>query len=436
MTVEIHKLQKLRMRRESTFGVDASGTFGDPDWYDIPAMEGSITLTIEQDMLDPLPVQVYKDQHVEKVLGVKRATLTFKVAMSSPGATTNGAAHTRNWLGFLLRDIMGGENQGEGFTVDDATPAATGFDHSDTNSAAAAIYPGSAIGVTVGSGIEWRGVRTTGGTSTATLTPKLNFSASPVDTAVCYGCSTYYMAEDARQSFQAALYGVESNDRFLVMGGQCDGMTIEQTLGQLLVASFTLKFSDWKYGTAVADGGILTYGADTSMDGAITEASYGGLGYPVVQSGFYYQQTVGTATYSSSTSYMPATSEQWNPGIQYIPQTGPNAGQTIFQWIRNRKIPVIAGSFNIPHEDVTWINHKINRTDKAFMRVFGGQAGSTIILEAPTCQITNVQRVDDGDLAYQTINWEARHDSEAQAATGEDATTAQLRRSAFRIHLG
>lgn len=433
MSVEVHKLQRLRVYRETTFGTDLTASLA--SYVDVPAAEGSITLKTDQDTLDPLTVQIYKDKHPTKVLGLKRGTLSFTMAMIGPAATTTNTQHTRNALGYILRDVMGGENLMYGKTVDDVSPAATDFTMSGSSNGGNGVFPGTAYGITLTNGIEWRIAKTAPDNSTS-VTHGLATSAAPANGAQLYGTSTYYLTENPTESLQFALYGTEDNDRWLAMGCQLDSMAFNLTAGQLPTITFNFKCSNWHYGLDVGDGGISGYAPADTWDGAISEASYSGLNYPLVQSGYMYQHTVATATYSGSTSVLPISQESWAPAIQFVPKTGPNADQGVFGWVRNRVIPVIKGTFNLPYEDLTWYHHKINRTQISLQRVLGGAAGGTIIFDAPTVQIVDATRVEDGSLAYQQISWEAHHDAEGTATSSETSAEGMLRRSAFRLHFG
>ena len=75
---------------------------------------------------------------------------------------------------------------------------------------------------------------------------------------------------------------------------------------------------------------------------------------------------------------------------------------------------------------------KTTKLNRGLFRVIGGLAGSTMIIDAPTVQVTNVQRVDENGLAYQQVSWEARHDAVSVDGNGDDA----LSRAPFRIHFG
>ena len=72
---------------------------------------------------------------------------------------------------------------------------------------------------------------------------------------------------------------------------------------------------------------------------------------------------------------------------------------------------------------------RTDREDKAFVRQIGTAAGGTVLLEAATAQVVDVQRVDEGGLAYVEVSWEGRNDTETGGTPDQEE-------SAFRIHLG
>ena len=92
MTCELEVLKRLRVYEEAaggaTFGVDHSGTMG--DFLDVPAIEGTIKATDDQEVFDPKLTTVYTDGHDQKVLGRLMAKLAFSTSLHSHGVALDG----------------------------------------------------------------------------------------------------------------------------------------------------------------------------------------------------------------------------------------------------------------------------------------------------------------------------------------------------------
>jgi hypothetical protein len=432
MSIELNNLGRLRVARESTFGVEVDFTAVDSaSILSIPAVEGSISVTLGQQVLDPNALVVYLDQKIESELGVRSATLSFSVPAISPGATVNNTTHTRNALGFLLRDLLGGENLSQGHTITSVT---------DNNTYAVAgaietthfVYAGSAVGLPLTNSTEWRPIYSS---TVSTVDTKFDTSGT-LQTGLAYGCSTYYPTENPSNSLQFAVYGVESDDRWVLLGGQLESMAIEMSPGGIPQFNFTVKFANWLHGSSSSTL-ASSYEVANSITGTLSAPTYSNTNYIVNSGGWLYWSLNGTTTYSStqhatSAFPVPCTSESYNIGVGYIPVTSPSGVQTIARWRRNRNKPIFSGQFSLPYEDVQWMVDKTTKLDRGMFRVIGGTAGATMILDAPTVQVTDVQRVNENGLAYQQVSWEARHDGVSTAGNGDAALT----RAAFRLHFG
>ena len=415
MSIEVSAVQRIRVITEAagSFATDQTGSLG--SFVDVPAMEGTATVALGQEMLDPAYAQQHKDGRVTHILGRKSCSLSFSVPLASTGtAAASGISAVQGALGLLLAATMGGEDLGAGTTISDAGVADTDFDVAS----ATGLTAGTAMGVLVGTTTEWRVIENI---ATLNVTPKLNFSASPSNGAVVNSCATYYLKQDPDTSLQFAVYGAEQDDRWLLQGCQLQSMTLEVTSGQIPKITFTFSGATW------------TYGASTSTPitgSAIATATYSNVSPVAAVSGVYYQQTAGTATYSASTSRLDVSQEAWSPAMAYVPQTSPTGVQTVLRWVRNRVNPVVSFTFNVPYQDTTWFAVRDAKTVKAFVRQFGsGTAGSTVLIEIPSAQVVDVQRVDDGGLAYQTVSCAAGLDTDIASNTGDQSF------SPLRFHL-
>ena len=416
MGIEVHKVRRARVNVESTFATALTipGTF-----LDLPFVEDSFSFTLDQDLLDPQYSQQYKYQIAEHVLGKRSATWSFTMNLASTGTSAGSAVaqatSTTNPLGLMLKAVMGGETGYTGSAVTGGTasvPIAT--------SASTRFGAGSVVGLTVSGGYQWRPITSI---ATTSITLKLAASTTPTSTD-CYAPTTYYLAQDSNPNDSTTLQfevdGADPYDRFLLLGCQCTGMTISLENGALGRVTFSGVAADWAYNGATVTGsiGAATYAATQPVPNV---------------TGAYYQWTNGTTTYTASTattegSELHVAKETWEPSITHIPVTSPSGTQTILRYVRGRSVPVVKGSFTIPHISNTQFTNRSGLVDKGYLRVLGGTPGSTVILDAPTTQVMNVQKANEGELNYQSVNWQGRND-------GTTAGSTDLERSPFRIHL-
>lgn len=416
MSIEVHKVRRARVNVETTFATALSlpGTF-----LDLPFTEDSFTFSLDQDLLNPEYSQQYKFNTPEHVLGKRSATWSFTMNLASTGTAAGSAVaqatSATNPLGMMLKAVMGGESGFTGSAVTGGTAAVP-----IATSASTRFGAGSVVGLTVSGATQWRPITSIASTS---ITLKLAASTTPTSTD-CYAPTSYFFAQDSNPndstSLQFEIDGAEADDRFLLLGCQATGMSITVETGALARVTFTGVAADWAYNGATVTGtlGVATYAATQPVP-AVT--------------GAYYQWTNGTTTYTASTdsvegSELHVAKETWEPGISHIPVTSPSGTQTILRFVRARTIPAIKGSFSIPHISNTQFTNRSGLLDKGYLRVLGGTPGSTVILDAPTTQVMNVQKANENELNYQAVNWQGRND-------GTTAGSTDLERSPFRIHL-
>ena len=414
MSIEIHRIARLRMDTETTFASDLTASLG--GFVDVPAIEGSVTLVVTTDVLNPEYLQQHIDERAEGILGRKSARLTFAMNLASTGtAAASGVTAVQGALGEILKAVMGGEDLGVGSTINDAGVAATDFDVTT----ATGFTAGTAIGVVAGGVTQWRVIEVVTGFN---LTPKLAFSTAPANGAVVNSCASYYLTQNPTGTLQFVLQGAEGNDGWVTLGCQLESMAIDVTSAALPRITFTFLCANWLHGSDAA-------GAANLDNYTIAAATYSNVSPTVAVDGQYTQQTVNTQTYNATTSRPSVSSETWACSIRYAPVTSPSGTQTIAQFRRERTAPVITGTFRVPYEGETWFDVRTDREDKAFVRQIGTAAGGTVLLEAATAQVVDVQRVDEGGLAYVEVSWEGRNDTETGGTPDQEE-------SAFRIHLG
>lgn len=412
MSIEIWGQKRLRVRAESTFATSQS-----VGGYEVPFVEGSLSYTMNRDMLNPSIAQSYKFNQVEKVLGQYKAEISFSLNLCSTGTSAStGVAQltsSTNPLGLLLKHVMGGETGATGGTI-------TGGTASIPTASTLSAVPGQMVGWGT-TGTAWRPVFSVGGTA---FSLGLDCPSAPSGNA--YAATTYYMAQDSNPndstSLQFYVQGAEADDAFTIYGAACTSFAIEVSPEGLPKLNFTFSgvaFSTYADSWPISQG---TYVASTGF-------AYG-------KQGAYYAASNGSTTYTASSlstegSELFVSSETWEPAISMQLVTAPNTnGLAGIRYVRARSAPVIKGSMRFPFQSNTFRTHWTSTNNLSFFRVIGGTPGSTIILEAPTCQIQSWNLVDDNGLNYQEVTWEGRNDSYT------DDGGSDLERSPFRIHLG
>lgn len=414
MSKEIENIKRIRAYEEpnGSFAEDHTGTLG--DFIDMPFVEGSTSLTLTQQMLPPEDLQQRQDDFSLDVLGHRRATFQGDLNLSPTGtAAGNATAAVHGPVGRLLKAIMGGENLGTGTTVDDAAAGAGSFDVAS----AAGLDEGGAIGwVNANGEMEVREIDDITGT---TLTLSADFSAAPADNDTIYAAATYYLTPsngDNATSLQFIVEGLESDDRWLLMGGQAESVSLNvspSTDGVIPRMTVNITFATWLEGanastdltaSNLADATYSNYDAIALNDGELS----------------YVNPSVSTALHVSAVEF--------SPQFSWEPVTSPSGTESILQWIRRHSTPALQGSFTLPYEDRGFITDRDTRAERRVQFQIGRTAGESVTLMAPQCQITDVQRVDSEGLAGQQVSWKSRVDA-------NKTETGDLQRTAFRVHL-
>lgn len=413
MTIEVHSVQRLRVLSEASFAADGTGTLG--NYTDVPMREGSGTMTLMIDSLDPQTQVQSRVEYREEVLGKRSATLQFTLNLAPTGtAAASGISAVQGALGLLLKATYGGETLGTGTTFTGGTATVP------TVTSAAGFLAGGAIAWTNGSGVlEVREIESIAANS---ITLKHAFSAAPTNAQVAYAAATYSFTEDPQESLQFIVEGVEAQDRWVLLGGQAVGgvtLAVDPSGAALPSIQFSLTFAKWLDSTECA-------GSITSTLGTASYTNYN----PIVgQAGELRAFVVGASTLTTS-SVVHCSALSFAPKVVFVPVTSPSGTNTIYRWRAGRVMPPVEGSFTTFFEDYTWWSARAAKSDYDIAYQMGQAAGSTVVITAPTVQIVNPQRVADGNqLAGQAVAFKGRRDTD----TG--ASTTALAKSPTRIHL-
>lgn len=412
MTIELQNIQRLRVWTESTFATDGTGTLA--NYTDVPFIEGSLSGTLDRDMLYPETAQQRIDGRANHVLGRKAATLSFSMNLASTGvAGSDGVTQVQSALGEILAAVFGVEELSTGEQVQASpTPTTTAFGVADAS--VSNITDGSIVGLLTGAGssLEARMVTESGDT----LTSRIAFSAAPSATDDVYAFATYSLASNPSTTLQFIVEGAEQDDRWLVLGVQLESMTLDFPLNQLPRVTFSFKAADWMHGDDTAS--VLT-------GSAIGTASYTYTS-PMRVDGELLIQDHGTTTRPDPTC---ASAVSVTINLSYADVPCPSGTNGISRWRRIRNGAAANVSVTTLYESEAWFDKRDALTAQQMLFQLGTSPGSCFVFDAPNMQILNVQRAPSGDLAGQTIDFETRPDAHGGA-------TADQALSAFRFAFG
>lgn len=423
MTVHITNVQRVRVYEEAqgSFGVDHSGTAG--DFLDLPFIEGTLNVALNEPVETPGIVQQHIDAQPLKVKLPKRATASFDINLAGLGLTAGGP-RSRSALGCLLAVAFGGEDLGTGNQI---TTGATTTSLPLTS--ASGFEKGMAFAAATGTGgrLEMREIKNI---ATNTLTPKYALSGSPANSSNIYAPASYYPATvanfGAATSLQMIVEGLEPDDRWLLMGGQVESITLTLSNGTIARASFSWKFADWDYADGSATSGDF-------VGPALAAATYANTVPVVIKDSELRIFDVGTSSISSTLTN--AAAYEFKINLSYVEHNAPGGVNNIVYYVRNRAVPLVSGSFTIPLEDQTWWTAKAANDLKAFALQIGSSptatTGGGVLLTAPTIQITDIQPVDINGIRGQIVSWEGTTDSDITSADAQ----SDINNAAMRIHL-
>jgi hypothetical protein len=411
MSIEVNNVQRLRLYVEpaGSFAVAHEGTLG--DFSDVPFIEGTANAELMQDMLPANLAQQFLDGYALELLGKQSNKFTFQMFLAGTGVAANGSTSAVSGpLGTILKNVMGGETLAMGSAIATATSASQ-FDVTATQGSR--FSAGVGIAVPINGAMHARELKTV---ATDTLSTKIALPSTPSVAAVVYRAATYYLTENPDTSFQVVLEGAEADDRWVLRGMQVTSIRFELQPGQTPKVTFEMTGTTW-----------ANLGA-----GSLAVASYLNTVAYAIQDSQLLVQTVGTNTYSGAEIH--ASTIEFNPNLAFVPVTSPGGSETVYRWRRGRSAPVLSGEWVSPYEDTSWFSARDNRTTKHVAYQIGNSVPTanlgTMLITVPRAQITDVQRVADGNgLAGQKVAFKAGLDSDAT-----DQTT-ELRRSAFRVHL-
>ena len=426
------KIERVRGIQETTFATQIlQASIG--NFFEIPFREGTAVLKLNQPVESPMHARQKMDGHPIGVLMPRGATFEFTCNLETiTTKATSTVAPANGWLGQLLEVAFGGKNLTTGTFITGAGATVASFPLSVVTT----IHPGGAIGMATGAGstLECRELATK---SSNTYVPKLAVTSAPAASLTVYGAASYYpdpyMDGSDAKSLQLLVEGVNTEDRWLLLGGALDSIEITTAVGAIPTVKFAWKFANHlradqtgaPFGTT-ASTGILSNAV------ALANATYTNTNTLVVVDSEFRQQTVGTSTLSAATLVHAPTIE-WKLNITWVAHRTPAGTQTVKQWVRTHTPPLISGSFTVPFEaDLIWYTARDTRLTKMLAMQIGTAASTgAVLMVAPTVQITDVQREEIDGVIGTRVTWEGRNDE----STTAESTFESISDAAFRIHL-
>lgn len=406
-----YNLSLLRVAVESTFGVDGTGSL---TYAPVPTI-GRPSLTTAIETIDVGLAKQVISGGSELVVGNKSWTLDFTMPLAGTGtAADDGTTAIQNVLGLLMANTFGGEQLGTGTTFSAGWTANSG----DVASAA-----GLALGTALGwlnptSGrLEARSIKTI---ASATITNRLGYSSTPAAAADAYSAATYYVTpQNPVPTLQFILQGADSDDAWVLTGGQLSSISFSVPLGgsEVPTVQFSMRGVDWIKGASAA-----------SPPSAITATTAANFEPLSSGQGEFSLQDVGTVTYAGSEVCI--SSFEWNVELAYGDLTCPSgiSGMDGY-FLQAPEGAFLTGSFTAPFEDQTRWDEMVAATAKQLQFQVGFVPGKVWVFEAPTVQLTEVSPVDANGLLGVQASFSARND--------EDVTggTTDLHTAGMRIHV-
>ena len=419
MTIELSKLRKLKVRRETTFATDmTSGGTSFTSFQDVPFIEDSIQVSIPQASEPVAVAQQFVDRIERDVMGLKECSLSFSVPMHATGVVAAaGVTSVNTAMGTILKAMFGGES------LDGGTTYASGGSTSAAVVADGSKLPaGTAAAVAMGAGGAFE-IREVKDRTTNTITFKEAFSASLTGATAMLRSATYYFTEPATDpaTLQFVLQGVEADDLY-ILEGMNGGLSFGWEYGKIPTMGFTLKGRKWIPIT-------------TPPATALSQASYSNFSPIVLKDSEFHFPSVGSV---SKTLIDPTLIFSATINIDWIEIRTPGGPETGYGKRRDRKVPVATVQFTVPYQDESYRTLKTALTRKAVFIQCGnsitGVNDGAWMLSFPNVQVVDVEPVDWNGIKAQQITCKATNDWECSTA-GAAAGASEIERSAVRYHV-
>lgn len=408
MSLELHRLQRVKIQTEGTFGTAPA------NWtsaYDV-RVAGNATVRRILEMVEDESVTQYQDARPDAQPGLAACQLTLPCYLVSHGTPLTGSqAWADFWLSILLQHVMGGlearTNMGSTFSAGWNT--VTGDLASATN-----LRQGGAIGCSPGTSGLYQ-VRELATLATNTLTTKIAFSTAPTLAQVCHGAAVAYLADDPTSTLQALGMGKEADDQTELYGLQ-GGFTLDLARGRMRMITFNLRGVNW----ARVTGNTFAPTTTTSI--------FGGSSPGVLKDA---ELQIVAAAASTARSLTHVGELRIEPQVEYEPQESTAGVNGVVRWRRVGGRPTVRGSFLAPFGDTSWETARAAKTAFQLFLQGGATAGDIPCVSVPKLQIMDVEDQPQGRKRAQRVTWAADHDT----VTTWTAGPTELERTALKIIL-
>lgn len=430
MAYEIESLKKIR------YYVEPNGSYATNNeaniatqFTTVKAVEATAEVNTEQLTNETMMQRI--DAQYANINARKRCNLSLTSYLNGTSQVVSKSVSpaTTYALPNILATIMGAVTYSNGTGLRAAS--ATGLYSLDS---ASTFKPGTAIGMynSTYNRLECARVQRYDSTANA-VTTSLALSFTPASGATVYGGSTCYLTQDPNKSLQFYVEGVNPQDKYVLMGLQ-GGISFKFDIGALSTVTFDLK-----------NGANWVTSSDTST--ALSPANYSDAMPPPFVNGLVYAQIAnsGSTGTRDTLSTLDCFSFEITPAIDYLDVTTEGGTNNILRKRRNRTVPIVAGKFVTYETGLVARNFMAIRDNNYSLSKISGsnfldiglqvgtEAGNTVFLSMPQCQVVNVQRVDAGGLAGVEVSFEA-HESDVAIPAGSDLDNTDLAKSAFSIH--
>lgn len=417
---------RLSTDLESTFGTTAAGGYRDQRM-----VEGSFTPRFQKGRLANQTV-VDRLHDVQQLLDASLFGSGFDVSVYLDGlaaALDNATAyaHPQTGAAEILGALFGGNRGDSGSLLVAAGSTTTTLNV--TGGQGGRLAKGGALVIQTSGGWEMREIKDV---VVDAVTLKMALNAVPANGTPIYNCATFYLDEDNvggdGDSLMFRFLGLLANDQWTAQG--CGGtVKFGTALDALLTMQLGIQAATW---------------AKTSGH-TLAGASYVGGGPLVCKAGRLWWQTVGTTT----RNILSADSFDVDPGLSIVAERALDGIETVKRWRMLRAAPTATlevsafrGATEGADFDSFWTEFATATTVKAFLLQLGdapivaGSGTGLVGISLPRCMYSEApERLGSGDLVHARVKLRGDEDTDITSPDSGQTATADLHRSAIRVHL-
>lgn len=430
-TIYQGRLGRLRVRQESSYGTDMSGSLG--SWDDVPANMDSIEVERLEEIVQPGHLIQRLDQRDLGVPMPREAKVGFSTNLET--VTTvggSGTAPAQHWLGVMLECGFGGKRISTGTTI------ATTSTSSSLNVTSASTYrAGGAVAMVNASGLlEIREIKSI---SSNNIVLKMAFSFTPANAAVVYGVATYFLHNNPLGAdptyLQLALEGYNPKDRWIFPGGALSSFGFS---GLEPKGIPRIKWG-WQHPTWLPADGSST--AANLRSAALAQVAYTHTNLSTVRAADYRLRTLSGSTIPS---FLNAPKVEITPNVEYEALETPGGGSGLaantncfgYRRVEQYEKSAVDVSLDVHWEnDTTLDDYHANATPLGLLCQIGvSQSKGGCLISVPRLQISKPPgEILLGGVRGKSLTLYALHDTEATSA-GASTDDDALAQAAFRMH--